>query len=94
MNHRLGNGAKFYGKRKSNIYGENDSMRKKNRYVEDPKEDYQGPRGAGYFVWKKNEDGVMEARSRMKGTLIDPLAIRRKEEEKLEKVFQREMGSK
>ena len=33
---RLGNGSKFYGKRKSNFYGENDSGRKKDRKVADP----------------------------------------------------------
>lgn len=33
---RLGAGASFYGKRKSNFYGENDSGRKRDRNVFDP----------------------------------------------------------
>ena len=33
---RLGAGASFYGKRKSNFYGENDSGRKRDRTVADP----------------------------------------------------------
>ena len=40
VSHRLGNGARFYGKRKSNFYGTNDTYRKKNKFVFDPKEDY------------------------------------------------------
>ena len=33
---RLGAGASFYGKRKSNFYGENDSGRKQDRNLADP----------------------------------------------------------
>lgn len=33
---RLGAGASFYGKRKSNFYGENDSGRKRDRTLADP----------------------------------------------------------
>ena len=33
---RLGNGSKFYGKRRSNFYGEKDKDRKKDRKVADP----------------------------------------------------------
>tara|TARA_B110000285_G_C14582160_1_gene362625 strand:- start:22 stop:144 length:123 start_codon:yes stop_codon:yes gene_type:complete len=40
MSHRLGNGAKFYGKRKSAFYGEEDFMKKKNKYVFNAEEDY------------------------------------------------------
>ena len=40
MNHRLGNGASFYGKRKSAFYGEEDFMKKKNKYVFNAEEDY------------------------------------------------------
>ena len=36
INRRMGNGAKFYGKRKSAFYGEDDQYRKKNKYIEDP----------------------------------------------------------
>lgn len=54
---RLGNGAAFYGKRKSNFYGENDKMRKSDRDTPDPTEDYQGPSGAGYFKWMPDENG-------------------------------------
>ena len=31
INRRFGNGAKFYGMRKSNMYGSDDPMRKRNR---------------------------------------------------------------
>ena len=37
---RLGAGASFYGKRKSNFYGENDSGRKRDRNVADPTGEY------------------------------------------------------
>jgi hypothetical protein len=33
---RLGNGSKFYGKRKSNFYGKEDDGRKNDRTVPDP----------------------------------------------------------
>ena len=33
---RLGNGAKYYGKRKSSFYGENDSMKKADKNKFDP----------------------------------------------------------
>ena len=48
-------------------------MRKKNKFEFNPEEDFQGPSGGGYFTWKRNEDGEMVARSRMKGTVIDPI---------------------
>ena len=65
-------------------------MRKKNKFMEDPLEDYQGPTGTGNFVWVKNEDGILEARTPLKKTLIDPLALKRAKQEKLEEVFKRE----
>uniref|UniRef100_A0A7S1XMA2 Uncharacterized protein n=1 Tax=Phaeomonas parva TaxID=124430 RepID=A0A7S1XMA2_9STRA len=68
---RLGNGASFYGKRKSSFYGENDSMKKINSKEANPLEDYQGPTNTGYFVWRKNDDGSLEAQTRMKGTRIE-----------------------
>lgn len=48
-NRRLGNGAAFYGKRKSSFYGEEDFQKKSDKDVADPMEDYQGPKKAGYF---------------------------------------------
>ena len=39
---RMGNGAKFYGKRKSSFYGEEDSERKKDPQVANPDEDWRG----------------------------------------------------
>ena len=33
---RLGNGSKFYGKRKSSFYGKNDKDRKEDRSIADP----------------------------------------------------------
>ena len=53
---RMGNGAKFYGKRKSNFYGEDDSMRKKDPRQFDPEEDWRGPGGGSYFVLSKERD--------------------------------------
>ena len=48
-NRRLGNGAAFYGKRKSSFYGEGDFQKKLDKDIADPTEDYQGPKKAGYF---------------------------------------------
>lgn len=44
---RLGNGASFYGKRKSGFYGEKDVMKKANAKVASADEDYQGPTNSG-----------------------------------------------
>lgn len=52
-------GAAFYGKRKSNFYGESDRMKKQSPTTPDPLEDYQGPSQAGYFQWQRDEDGQM-----------------------------------
>lgn len=68
---RLGNGAAFYGKRKSNFYGEQDSMKKSNPRQPDPTEDYQGPTTAGYFQWQRDEEGQMRPVTRMKGKVIE-----------------------
>ena len=57
---RLGNGAAFYGKRKSNFYGSKDKMKKNQRDAPDPTEDYQGPTTAGYFKWMPTEDGTYD----------------------------------
>merc|ERR1719443_130817 len=46
---RLGNGAAFYGKRKSSFYGKNDKKA-------DPSEDYQGPTSSGFFKWMEDEE--------------------------------------
>ncbi|CAJ1954379.1 unnamed protein product [Cylindrotheca closterium] len=63
---RLGAGASFYGKRKSNFYGENDSGRKRDRTVADPTEDYRGPTSTGLFKWVQDENGQLQPVSRMK----------------------------
>jgi hypothetical protein len=55
---RLGNGAAFYGKRKSSFYGSKDKMKKSDRDAPDPTEDYQGPTTAGYFKWMPTDDGT------------------------------------
>jgi len=55
---RLGNGAAFYGKRKSSFYGENDSKRKVDSSVVDPTEDYMGPASASPFRWVETEEGM------------------------------------
>mmetsp|Transcript_118272 Transcript_118272/g.331257 ORF Transcript_118272/g.331257 Transcript_118272/m.331257 type:complete len:152 (+) Transcript_118272:224-679(+) len=68
---RLGNGSKFYGKRRSNFYGEQDQDRKRDRTVSDPTEDYQGPSSSGYFQWMPDENGQMRPVTRMKGKTMD-----------------------
>ena len=60
-NKRLGNGANFYGKRKSNIYGEGDAMRKRDSRSFDREEDYTGPGGGSYFVLSKERDAQVAA---------------------------------
>ena len=55
-NRRLGNGAKFYGKRKSSFYGEDDPNRKADPNAFDREEDYTGPAGGSYFVLSKERD--------------------------------------
>ena len=56
MGRRLGNGAKFYGKRRSSFYGEDDVMRKQDPQKSDREEDYSGPAGGSYFVLSKERD--------------------------------------
>ena len=56
----LFSGAAFYGKRKSNFYGESDKMRKADRDVADPLEDYQGPTNTGMFKWVYVSLGKLE----------------------------------
>jgi hypothetical protein len=71
-NRRLGNGAAFYGKRKSSFYGEEDFMKKLDNEVPDPLEDYQGPKKAGYFTWMMDEEtGQMKPVTRMKKQNIE-----------------------
>merc|ERR1719367_2244383 len=54
-NRRLGSGAAFYGKRKSNFYGKNDSKKKLDNNLRDNTEDYMGPTSSGFFKWMKDE---------------------------------------
>jgi hypothetical protein len=63
---RLGQGAKFYGKRKSNFYGSNDKNKKAVRDLSDPMEDYQGPTSSGFFRWVPDESGEFRPVTRMK----------------------------
>ena len=53
---RLGNGAAFYGKRKSSFYGTDDALRKADPQAADREEDYSGPGGGSYFVLAKERD--------------------------------------
>lgn len=68
---RLGNGAAFYGKRKSNFYGKNDKNKKENAFVSDPTEDYQAPATGGYFQWMPDENGEMRPVTRLKKQNIE-----------------------
>ena len=61
MDRKLGNGAEFYGKRKSNFYGADDPMKSDGRGGDQ----YQGPVGGGYF--KRDAEGRPVTR---KGTPI------------------------
>lgn len=67
---RLGNGAAFYGKRKSNFYGENDKFKKTDPDRADPTEDYQVTAG-GYFKWMPDEDGELRPVTRLKNQLME-----------------------
>lgn len=63
---RLGNGSAFYGKRKSNFYGELDKNKKQSDGF-NPQEDYRGPDSSGFFKWiEDSETGEMVPVSRMK----------------------------
>jgi hypothetical protein len=69
---RLGNGAAFYGKRKSSFYGEGDANKKRDRNVADNSEDYRGPAKSGYFQWMADpETGEMKPVSRLKGRNLE-----------------------
>eukprot|EP00956_Cyclotella_meneghiniana_P012576 scaffold17877_cov73-Cyclotella_meneghiniana.AAC.4 len=69
---RLGNGAQYYGKRKSSFYGEGDANRKTNKNVADPTEDYRGPSNAGYFKWMPDpETGEIKPVTRLKEVNIE-----------------------
>jgi hypothetical protein len=46
-------------------------MKKLDASVADATEDFQGPSGAGYFVWRKNEHGNFQAQTRLKGKSLD-----------------------
>ena len=61
MDRKLGNGAEFYGKRKSNFYGADDPMKTDGRGGDQ----YKGPVGGGYF--KRDAEGRPVTR---KGTPI------------------------
>ena len=68
---RLGNGAAFYGKRRSNFYGSDDKNKKRDKKVFDPTEDYQGPSTSGFFKWMPDDDGEMRPVTRMKNQVIE-----------------------
>lgn len=68
---RLGGGAAFYGKRKSNFYGNGDKGRKMDRDMPDPTEDYQAPANGGYFKWMMDENGQMKPVTRMKEKVVE-----------------------
>ena len=54
---RLGNGAAFYGKRKSSFYGEDDAMRKEDPNVANDEEDFRGaPGGASFYYLSQEKD--------------------------------------
>jgi hypothetical protein len=68
---RLGNGAAFYGKRKSNFYGKDDKNKKGNSLIADPTEDYQAPNNGGYFQWMPDENGQLRPVTRLKKQVVE-----------------------
>merc|ERR1712087_408076 len=69
---RLGAGAQYYGKRKSNFYGKDDVNRKRDKYVSDATEDYRGPSNAGYFKWLPDpETGELKPVTRLREVNIE-----------------------
>jgi hypothetical protein len=69
---RLGAGATFYGKRKSNFYGATDRNKKIDKNIPDPLEDYQGPTSTGLFRWMPDEEGQLRPVTRgSKQTIIE-----------------------
>ena len=81
---RLGNGAAYYGKRKSSFYGKNDSMKKSDRNVADSSEDYMVQSG-GNYKWIQDEQGQMRPVSRMKNKNLEkPLSFWGRKEKKEE----------
>ena len=74
---RLGNGAQYYGKRKSSFYGADDSNKKRDSVVFDPTEDYWAANGAGYFKWVPDEEtGELKPVTRMKEKVIEKPKVR------------------
>jgi len=72
---RLGNGAAYYGKRKSSFYGSEDSMKKTDRNIADSSEDYM-VKSAGNYKWIKDENGKLRPVSRMKNRNLEkPLEL-------------------
>jgi hypothetical protein len=67
---RLGNGAAYYGKRKSSFYGSDDKMKKSDRDITDSEEDYMINAG-GNYKWIKDENGIDRPVSRMKGSSLE-----------------------
>ena len=67
---RLGNGAAYYGKRKSSFYGEKDAMKKSDKDVTDSAEDYMVTSG-GNYKWITDENGQLRPVSRMKNTIVE-----------------------
>ena len=67
---RLGNGAAYYGKRKSSFYGSDDKMKKSDRDISDSEEDYMINAG-GNYKWVKDENGIDRPVSRMKGNSLE-----------------------
>jgi len=67
---RLGNGAAYYGKRKSSFYGKNDKMKKRDRNVADSREDFMVQSG-GNFKWMADDNGVMRPVTRLKNKSLE-----------------------
>lgn len=69
---RLGAGATYYGKRKSNFYGDEDKMKKETDGY-DPVEDYRVTAGSNY-KWMEDEDGVLRPVTRGKNKIMERTA--------------------
>ncbi|KAJ1635012.1 hypothetical protein T492DRAFT_969626 [Pavlovales sp. CCMP2436] len=75
LDRKLGNGASFYGKRKSNFYGTQDEMKKADPRAKNAEEDYKGNAGGSYFIWDKELDMPLtrkQVRMKKAGKLVLP----------------------
>lgn len=75
LDRKLGNGASFYGKRKSSFYGKNDPFKRKG---DERDGRYVGRGGGSYYVWDREWNMALtrkQARDKKRGILQRPAAL-------------------